>query len=638
MSLPESPTRRFSSRQLAVLVSLGIGLAAAAVFLAVGVTYFARPSATVDPNVVAESIRRGDALVAEGKYYRAIDAYRPAVDASPLDGRLREKLARAYMLATNWRAASREAVRAADLLPTEADVHVLAASLVLREGRFVDAADRMKLVLSKDPKNVAARIVLGNATAQLRSSTWALERLPDLTRSRDEALALDGLRPTTTSSDDRAAEEAFRKALDLAPTSTDAKLALVNFLWATGRRGEGEPMLRALADATPEHAIISQALGWSYLSHHQGADAEPYLKRAAESPVDGRGARMTLADYYVETDRDADAVSLLTGSPGSDDATGDVSLRLARIWLRTGQHGASLRRLDAFLGRQPRDAQAVELKVQILLAKKDFDQALAVARDAVSGDPASSSARHTLADALFAVGDLESAFDEEMEGLRLDPRQRRDEQLLQLSMALERGKDAVFYAQEIARRTPADREAATDVVKALILGGDYTAAEQALQPLLARDPKSPQLLVQLGRIQAGSFRPEAARATFTRALEVDPGSLDALSGIISLDLGERRIADARRRVEGAREAHARDPRYLSLAARVYIEANNASRAESVLRRAVEIDQAAIEPALALARLFREQRRFDEAKQVLERVLQRRPRSEQARSALALAVR
>ena len=66
------------------------------------------------------------------------------------------------------RGAFRQQVRAADLLPEDAEAQRDAAVFLLRAGQFEDAETRVRQALSLDPTDIDAQIILGNALAGLR--------------------------------------------------------------------------------------------------------------------------------------------------------------------------------------------------------------------------------------------------------------------------------------------------------------------------------------------------------------------------------------------------------------------------------------------------------------------------------------
>jgi tetratricopeptide (TPR) repeat protein len=370
------------------------------------------------------------------------------------------------------------------------------------------------------------------------------------------------------------------------------------------------------------------------LSQRRQIEGEQYLKAAAGFA--DRIARLDLAEYYAKGNRTAEALAILGSMSSKDDGDGAVTLLTAAIEFRSGKRDQAMRRLDALLARTPDNNHAVILKAQLLFSAGNLAPALPLAREAVSRDPTSIEARSTLGKLLFATGDLESAYQEFSEAFRADPESvQLPLQLADLSIELGRRQEALQYARDAVRKNPANADAAVALVKTLVALRDYSSAEWELKSLLARHPSSADLLVQLGAVNLGRGDSAAARSAFARALQLDRDSLDGLSGMASLDLKERRIADARKRVDEALAAHPQDPEYLLLAARVYAADNDAGRAESTFRRALDLDRANEGAALALSDFLNTQHRRDEAKRVLEQALERRPGSVAMQTSLGM---
>ncbi len=582
-----------------------------------------------DPAAVkADALRRGDDLFAKKMYGRAAAAYRTVIKIDPDDGKTRVKLANTYLLSGNYPAATAEATRGANLLPHDVDAQLLAAELLLTQQEFTEARERIANVLRKEPNNVRGRIISGNAAALLTNPAGALTNLDDAVRIRSDYMRLLVL-PR-----DRLAEEAFRAAVRLAPTDLLAQIALANFLWATDRADEAEAPLKFVADSDPHHRLTNRALGSFYASRHRSQEAETYLKRAAE---DGdRDDRLALADFYIKVNRENDALSILNAMETKDDASNAVTLRAAPLEFRLGKREQAMQRLDNLLAREPGNVRAMLMKAQFFATDGRWDQALRFAGTAVAQDPKSSEARIVLGKALFATGDPESAYQEFSEAFRADPESvQLPLQLADLSIELGRRQEALQYARDAVRKNPANVDAAVALVKTLVALRDYSSAEWELKSLLARHPSSADLLVQLGAVNLGRGDSAAARSAFARALQLDRDSLDGLSGMASLDLKERRIADVRKRVDEALAAHPQDSEYLLLAARVYAADNDAGRAESTFRRALDLDRANEGAALALSDFLNTQHRRDEAKRVLEQALERRPGSVAMQTSLGM---
>src|SRR6185436_3114437 len=110
------------------------------------------------------SVAAANAHFAEKKFAEAIVEYRRALQKAPQMGEARYKLAQAYMETRQPALAFREYIYAADLLPDNTEAQLKAADFLLSAGQFEDAKARAASVLARDPNNVHAQIIKGNAT------------------------------------------------------------------------------------------------------------------------------------------------------------------------------------------------------------------------------------------------------------------------------------------------------------------------------------------------------------------------------------------------------------------------------------------------------------------------------------------
>src|SRR4029453_16416814 len=91
----------------------------------------------------SEAARRGDELAGKNQPLQAATAYRIAVAHDPDDGQVRIKLAKAYEAGGRWSGAQKEAVRAADLLPSDLDAQRFAVTRLLGVRQFLEAKIRV---------------------------------------------------------------------------------------------------------------------------------------------------------------------------------------------------------------------------------------------------------------------------------------------------------------------------------------------------------------------------------------------------------------------------------------------------------------------------------------------------------------
>lgn len=86
------------------------------------------------------------------------------------------------------------------------------------------------------------------------------------------------------------------------------------------------------------------------------------------------------------------------------------------------------------------------------------------------------------------------------------------------------------------------------MVRALIGGGNYPAAVEALGPILADDPEDVEALSLMGFSQRKSGNPQAALGYYNRALALDPEHLGANEYLGELYVETGRLALARERL------------------------------------------------------------------------------------------
>ncbi len=579
----------------------------------------------------SEELARGRALWEAQRFAEATEAFSRAVQADPENGQARLKLAEGLWKIEKWDAGAREAIRAADLLPDDIEAQQLGATRSLSLQRFDEAAARANRVLALRPLHVPALLILGNASARLLDSTWALFVLRSKASNKEAfETALRDVRPPTSSAQDAVAERVFRQALTLEPGGFETRVALVNFLWAANRQDEAAPSLEILADEYKGHLVISHALGAYFLSRGRRADGERYLQHAAASG--DRETALALAELYESDGRAADALALLDKL--ADTPPGSVSLRRAEIEFRQGQRDAAMARVERLLNANPKHAGALEAKAGFQLGMGKGQDGMRTARLAVDTAPTSAQAHYLLGQGLVADGRPDEAFAEFSEAVRLNPGHRlASKALARGALASRRAAVASELLRALTRADPSDLEATVMLAAALLQQGDTRATATLLETALARFPRSAALLARRGDLLAAQRDP-GARAAYGQALALDPRSPEAVIGLASFDLAAGRTAAARQLLE---QALARDPARVDLLLELGTTlqaAGDSAAAERIYRRVLELVPGDVVAPVELSGILRRTGREADARALLEQVIERRPTAVEPRLALA----
>jgi Flp pilus assembly protein TadD len=159
---------------------------------------------------------------------------------------------------------------------------------------------------------------------------------------------------------------------------------------------------------------------------------------------------------------------------------------------------------------------------------------------------------------------------------------------------------------------PTNGDAQLVFVRGLLASGDLPRAAVELKQLLARNPTSASAHTELGMLLGRQRNFTGARSEFERALELQPGELEAVGGLIATDLATGNVAGARARADAQVESNPTAPA-LALAGRTYASGGDLATAERLFRRAIGADSGFLAAYEGLGRVLVQQGKVREAR-------------------------
>ena len=589
-------------------------------------------SCSRDPEIAKrEYLASGDQFLKQQKIREAIVQYRNALAQDPRFGEARYKLGDAYAQHGDSKRATREYVRAADLLPKDLQAQLKAGQFLLFSQQFEDAKTRAHNALALDRRSVDAQLLLANSLAGLKDLDGAIEEI-------EEAIKLDpqntlgyaglgALKQAANRQDE--AEAAFKKAVEVDPRSVPAHLGLANFYWAARKKDETEHALLAAHKLQPDHPLTNRMLALFQIAIGRPANAEPYLAKLAED-VKNTNAQIVLADYYIASGRSKDAVPVLQRIASVKEVRNAADLRLAEIDFREGRRPEAQKRLDELLKREPNNARGLVLQAGFLSTEGKLDEAIGRLQAAVTANPSLVEAQFALGRAYATKNDREQAIKAFNETLRLNPRAVAAQlELSRLELAGGHLDRSIQLAEEALKNAPRSPDAKLALVRGLIARRDVRRAESELQSLATQYPNHAAVQTQAGIVSAMKGDRAGAARTLARALELDENNLEALNALVSLDLAQKNSASAISRVEKRLARTPQDAGALLLAASTYAAAGDLKKSEEALRQTIEVDASSFQAYGMLGRLYLSQRRLDEALKEFDSLLKRQQRPVQA---------
>lgn len=361
-----------------------------------------------------------------------------------------------------------------------------------------------------------------------------------------------------------------------------------------------------------------------YLTTNRAAEAEQPLKVVAEV-TDSPAARFALADYYAGTKRFDDARKIVQPMVANTPTSTAAEAKLAEIERLSGQPARAHTMLDALIQRKPQDATLLVLKARWLTAEGKRTEAIASAKAAVAADPKSIDGHYLLGTLYRSEGNRDGAANAFKEVLRLNPNSDAARlQLSQVELARGEAQSALELAEAVAKNAPENPFARLNLARTLVARGDLPKAEPMIASLLKDYPNVAAVQSLNGAVKLRHKDTAGARQAYSRALELDPSLIEALGGITIVDSLEKKIPEARARLDArlAQEPDRRD--LLLLVSRFQMGTNDLPAAEKTLRHLVEVAPAEVTAYSLLAQVYLAQRQLDRAQQEFDGILKRNP--------------
>ena len=569
----------------------------------------------------ASYMASGDRYLADSKLREAVVEYRNAVQVDQRFGPGRVRLAETYAKLGDINNAFAEYIRAADLLPNDISVQLIAGNYLLAARRPSDALSRAEAALAIDPGNVEAHVLRGNALGGLNEFEKALAEIEEALRldpSRGSTYAQLGLMQSARGSA-ADAQKAFETAVRLAPDWVQGHLALANHFWATGKPADAEARLKAALQLEPSHALANRAMATFLITAGRTGEAEPYLKQLAEKSTAGT---LALADYYIQAHRVPEALDRLKPLMDGKVVPG-AKRRMAKAYVAAGDYAKAHAVLDDALKSDPKDLDARLLKAQLLAEKGGIDEAFGHVRGAVEADASSAAAHYALGTMHAARGDVAGAEQAFQETLRLNPRAAAAQaQIANLQLAKGDVSDALESAREATKSEPRNVTARLALVRSLIAAKDFNKAEQEVLGVIAAAPDNVSAQVLRGLVAAERKDTTAARVAFERARSIDAKSIELLAAEMAFELAGGNPAAAKAKADARLADGPPSTELLILAARTYVSAKDLPGAERLLRQAIDRDPSIVQAYSLLGQLYLAQRKLDAARQEFDELATR----------------
>jgi tetratricopeptide (TPR) repeat protein len=279
--------------------------------------------------------------------------------------------------------------------------------------------------------------------------------------------------------------------------------------------------------------------------------------------------------------------------------------------------------ISQILDRDPGNFDALLMKAQVSLEKKDGKQAVADFTKFFARNPRGvrPQDQYQLALAYLLTGDKPKALSTLNRCLQLDTN-FFPAKLKIASLDLQGGNPAAASSllTQVLKQPhvpqPLALEASLNLAQAFLLQNEPSQAIAIYHNLASSFPKEALIPYLEGQAWSVANKPADARAAFDKSLALNPDHLPALEALVRLDLRENHFPAALERVKKQLDRNTNAPLPWLLLAEIHLQQKDLPQAQADLDKVIQLDPKLPTPYLLLARLYVTQ---NQQKQALDKL-------------------
>lgn len=443
------------------------------------------------------------------------------------------------------------------------------------------AAVRTKSPGNRDVQRRVMQITLqlGKLAEARRDALALLQRAPD---DKEALLVLS--RAARAKADLEQVDRALARA---DRGSAQYHLASANLLLRRGDAGAAAAALQRAQALEPKSAQVRMARAAYHLWLNQRDQAGAEFKAAAELAPTRSNEKIRYAEFLAESGKVAEARTLLEEITQKAPDYLPAWRGLAYLALAEKKTDAAKTALEKIFSRDPGNYEGRLTQAQLLLAQNDGAKAVEELVALEKQYPAMADDKLLLGQAYLQLGDPVKA----RSALRSAVTQNPDHQeavmlLARLNLAAGEPNATAQAMGEWLTHHPTSVPAQMLFLDAMRAMGRLEEAVESIRKQVAAAPERVELHRLLGLVLLQAQKPDEARKSLERSLELTPGFLPIVAELVALELREKNFAGAMRRVQ-AELARSPEPAVRFLEARVLSAEGRWDQAETVLLKVLE---------------------------------------------------
>lgn len=559
-----------------------------------------------------EYVQRGKAFLKEGKYKDAWIEFRNALQLDAKDADVHYQLAITYAKLNDVSSAYREIQQAVELNPQNLKAQLMLGNYYLvaaaNDSTYFERAVKVAdLVLGKEPSNLDAYILRGNAYAGLKNYDKANEELQQVLEKEPNRIPVYINLATfqANQKDLDAAEDTFKQALKVDGRSLEAHIALANFyLLRRNNPAEAEKYLKKAYELYPKDPRTSFSLAMFYLMRRKPDLAESILLDATRKDPNNPEPQRALATFYLALGRKDKGKPILQNLVKANPDDTASRNRLSKVLLDEKNLAEARTHIEYVLNKDSNDSEGQALKGKWMLQSGRVDDAIQALNTAKELNPSSAFTNYFLGFAHYAKGDTSQAEAAFNEALRLDRHMLSARVGLAKTYLVNRQYDAAMAETfKVLEVQPHNVEALLTKGEALLLTDRLAEAREEYLHVIGVDPNNPAGHHRLGVIYYRQKQYDPALKKFEEALALNPDLIDAMNDIVAVYTAQKKDRQAVDRLARQLTLAKNKAPFYELQGKLFFGLQRYDEAEASFRKAVELDKNLFSSYFLLAQIL-----------------------------------
>ncbi len=612
----------------------------------------------------AKYMRRGDVLFAQGEYKKARLEYKNAAKIRPTDveveyrwglvdeaegdarnaflafiqveqqdphfHKARLKIANYYLIGDNTEEAQKRVDAVLADNSENAEAHAINAAILLRKKEFVETEKEARLALDKEPNNITATSVLTGLYLAKNNKGKAAEILEEGIKRSPKDISLLMLKAKIYESplNIEKINETYQAIFKLKPQDSQLRLYLANTYINAKKIDEAEAVLRkAIDDIHNDWDIKHEFI--NFLSRNRSLEAvEKEISIYTKKYPQNDGLYLWLSDVYIEHNQIEKAVSLLEkviSKESTDKNSLNARTSLAHINFIKGNKEIAQKMAEAVLKKAPNNQQALFIRAAIASDRGDYQNAVSDLRRIIHNQPQAKDAINLLSEVFVMQGYNDLAIETLNQLIDIEPTNSPAlVRLAQLYNVNGDSKHALKILDDVNKNDPKYAIGWENTARVAISIKDFETARTAIRNLDAIEGQHMIATFLEGQIASENGNKKEAISSYTRVIDENPSSPLAEHAIFSLVEDNTNSDKLEEITKYIASLKTNNPYVSNILGECYIKLGKLDLAKNSFDEAIANNSISQTPYLYRARIHINEKKYDEAINILKAATEKIP--------------